>query len=89
MRLPFNNDGSYDAPDVTPDIRKSSSKITIHDNRVIYIENYKCIISCSDTEILIKTKKNMILVSGSCLKIDYYCPEEIKLSGIIKSVIYP
>ena len=40
MQLPFNHNSLYDVPDVTPDIKKSSSKITIHDNHIIYIENY-------------------------------------------------
>ena len=88
MPLPFANSSLYSVPEITPDIRKSSSKITIHDNKTIYIENYKCIISCSETEIFIKTNKNIICINGNCLKIDYYCPEEIKLSGLVKSVVY-
>lgn len=88
MQLPFNHNSLYDVPDVTPDIKKSSSKITVHDNHIIYIENYKCIISCSDTRILVKTKKNTISINGICLKIEYYCPEELKISGNILYINY-
>lgn len=88
MQLPFNHNSLYDMPDVTPDIRKSSSKITVHDNHIIYIENYKCIISCSDSQILVKTRKNIISIHGTCLKIEYYCPEELKISGSILYINY-
>ena len=81
MQLPFNHNSLYDVPDVTPDIK-------IHDNHIIYIENYKCIISCSDTQILVKTKKNTISINGICLKIEYYCPEELKISGNILYINY-
>jgi sporulation protein YqfC len=67
-------------------VYKSSSKITVHDNKIIYVENYKCILSAGDSEILIKTKKNIISVCGAELKIEYYCPEEIKISGEIGNI---
>jgi sporulation protein YqfC len=68
---------------MSPDVRKASSKITVHDNKTIYVENYKCIISADDSCIIIKTGHNLINISGVALKIEYYCPEEIKITGNI------
>jgi len=45
-------------------------------------------VSCSDTQILVKTKKNTISINGICLKIEYYCPEELKISGNILYINY-
>lgn len=35
-----------------------------------------------------KNKKNTISINGICLKIEYYCPEELKISGNILYINY-
>jgi sporulation protein YqfC len=83
VKIPFKNECLNDSPVMSPDVRKSSSKITIHDNKTIYIENYKCVISAKDDSIIVKTGHGIVNINGISLKIEYYCPEEIKISGNI------
>lgn len=50
------------------------------------IENYRSIILYTDTMLKLQTKNGRLLVQGSRLKIEYYTNEEMKVSGLIKSV---
>ena len=88
MQLPFNHNSLYDVPDVTPDIKKSSSKITIHDNHIIYIENYKCIKSITDTNIEIVCKKYKIIINGTGLNIKYYNNQSMAIGGYICEISF-
>ncbi len=54
----------------------------------MYVENYKNIIEYTDTYIRIQAKTNKILISGKNLHIDYFCNDDMKISGRIKSIEY-
>lgn len=88
MKLPFPNRCLYESPSLTPDLMNHSTKMTIHQNSEMYIENFKCIINASDHEIIVRAKKNVIKILGCRLCIDYYSKNEIKISGTINCVNY-
>lgn len=62
------------------------SVITIAGERNICIENFKAIIDYREDYLKIKTQKQVIIINGVKLVIDYYDQEEIKISGIIKKI---
>lgn len=70
------------------DILCGEIRITITGNREIWIENYKGLLECTNTSILIQTKNHKLLLEGKALYIDYYTNEDMKISGRILSVKY-
>lgn len=54
--------------------------------RSVVIENYRSIILYTDTLIKLQAKTCRVAVSGSRLVIEYYTNEEMKISGLIKSM---
>lgn len=88
MKLPFQNRCLYESPTLTPDLQGYSTKVTIHYNTMMYVENFKCIVNASECEIVIRAKKNLIRITGKGLCIDYYSKNEIKISGKIDCVNY-
>ena len=88
MKLPFRNRCLPDNLVLTPDIFGGSSKITIHNNKTIYIENFKCILKYCDNEIIIKNRRNNISICGRGLFIEYYDHLEIRITGHIDGVSF-
>lgn len=86
MKLPFKTGCMPDNLMFTPDIYGGSSKITIHNNKTIYIENFKCILKYCDNEIVIKNRQNNISIYGTGLLIEYYDHWEIRITGHIDGV---
>lgn len=74
------------ALDIPRDILLSIPKILLTGNEEIYIENYRGIINYSDEEIKINTTKMPIKISGSKMSITEIAPDEITVTGKIKSV---
>mgnify|MGYP003447247635 FL=1 len=70
------------------DILCGEIRITITGNREILIENYKGLLECTNTKILIQAKNHKLLLEGKALNIDYYTNEDMKISGRILSVKY-
>ena len=54
----------------------------------ISLENYKGIIEYTGTIIKIQTKVCKICIEGKNLTIDYFTNEEMRISGLIKSITY-
>lgn len=59
------------------------SIITIHGTKEIYIENFKSIISLTDTNVIIKAKSEIISIGGEMLQMEYFNKSDIKISGKI------
>lgn len=54
----------------------------------IYVENFKSILSYSNTEIVIKSSEGKIKVSGKGLCIDYYSIQDMKIIGQIYGITF-
>ncbi len=74
------------ALDIPRDILLSIPKILLTGNEEIYIENYRGIINYSEEEIKINTTKMPIKISGAKMSITEIAPDEITVTGKIKSV---
>lgn len=72
----------------TKDVIAQATIVTIEGVKCLYIENYKGIISYSDTQIVIQGKSNKIIVEGIRLQIEYYTNLDMKIKGIISFVKY-
>ncbi len=70
------------------DILCGEIRITITGNREIWIENYKGLLECTNTCIVLQARNHKLLLEGKALNIDYYTNEDMKISGRILSVKY-
>ncbi len=72
----------------TKDVISGATIVTIEGGNRLFIENYKGIISYSDTQIVIQGKLTKILIEGSKLQIEYYTNLDMKVKGVITLVKY-
>ena len=54
----------------------------------IYVENFKSILSYTDTEIGIKSSEGKVIVLGKELCIDYYSSHDMKITGQIYGITF-
>lgn len=57
-------------------------------HRQVLIENYRKILLYTDTLIRVNAKNSKVEIEGKRLKIDYYTNDEMKITGLIKSVSF-
>ena len=62
------------------------SIITLHGTKEIYVENFKSIISLTETEVIIKAKGEIISIGGEMLQMEYFNKNDIKISGKIHNL---
>ena len=70
------------------DICLGAMRVTMTGNREAWIENYKGILEYTDQAILLQGKTCQVCFEGTCLTIDYYTNEDMKISGCIQCVRY-
>ena len=70
------------------DICLGDSVVTVTGRREVFVENYKGIIECCGTRIVLKGKNCKICVTGSQLAVDYYTGEDMKITGVLDCVQY-
>ncbi len=75
--------GAFDMP---KDIIFNTPRFIMLGNEEIYIENYRGIVSYSETHIKLNTTKMPVAISGADLSITQIAAEEITVCGKISSV---
>ncbi len=70
------------------DICMGAMKVTMTGNREAWIENYRGILEYTEKLILLQGKTCQVCFEGTCLSIDYYTNEDMKISGCIACVRY-
>lgn len=70
------------------DICMGALKVTLTGNREAWIENYRGILEYTENRILLQCKTCQVCFEGSCLSIDYYTNEDMKISGCISCIRY-
>ncbi|MCM1056168.1 MAG: YabP/YqfC family sporulation protein [Firmicutes bacterium] len=68
------------------DICMGAMKVTLTGNKEAWIENYRGILEYTENLILLQGKTCRVCFEGTCLSIDYYTNEDMKLSGCIACV---
>ena len=62
--------------------------LKLYGNHTAIIENYKGILLYTDTEVVIACKKIMLRITGEELHILYFSNYDMKVQGVIQSIIY-
>lgn len=70
------------------DICMGAMKVTMTGSREAWIENYRGILEYTEKLILLQGKTCQVCFEGTCLSIDYYTNEDMKISGCIQCVRY-
>lgn len=70
------------------DICMGAMKVTLTGSREAWIENYRGILEYTENLILLQGKTCQVCFEGTCLSIDYYTNEDMKISGCIACVRY-
>ena len=66
--------------------RKGASVVTVLGMSEVCIENYSGITEYTDTLVRIRTKHGQIQLKGSCLEIEFYTNDEMKITGSINLI---
>ena len=62
--------------------------LTITGQSELSLENYRGIQEYTDTLIRVQTKTGQIKLHGTCLKVEYYTNDEMKVTGRLQSIEY-
>ena len=62
--------------------------LTVTGRRELLVENYRGILEYTTECIRLQAKDCRVSINGKALNIQYYTNEEMKISGIIKSILY-
>lgn len=70
------------------DVTEGACKLSMIGNGRLWLENYESIQIYNDREILLQTKKHRIRIQGDRLRIESYGAVEMKVSGLIQSIVF-
>lgn len=70
------------------DLSRGEALISITGQEELYIENYKGILTCSSTFIVIATGRYKLQVKGKGLEVAYYTCDEMKITGCIFEILF-
>lgn len=70
------------------DVCMGALRVTLTGNTEAWIENYKGLLEYSEEAVLLQGKNCQVRFEGTCLSIDYYTNEDMKISGCIQAVRY-
>ena len=88
IKLKQKKEELIEALQLPKDICLGAMRVTMTGNREAWIENYKGILEYTDQAILLQGKTCQVCFEGTCLTIDYYTNEDMKISGCIQCVRY-
>lgn len=71
---------------LTRDVLLGATIVTMEGDKILYIENYKGIITYNDKCIIVLGQKNKIQIEGKNLQIEYYTNMDMKIQGCISCV---
>ena len=74
------------ALELPADLAYSEPIVTLTGTPEALIENYKCILVYTESEIVILTLRGKVSICGKNLEILWYTPQEMKITGTISSV---
>lgn len=62
--------------------------VTLTENKEAFIENYRGLVTYTDTCIMIKGKKSTLRLTGSNLNIKYFTNDDMRVEGCIQCIQY-
>lgn len=81
-------EGLVESLELPKDLVYGAVLVSITGRQEILIENYRGILEYTKNHISLQTKTCRLVVRGKDLDISYYTNEEMKITGLIDSVIY-
>ena len=75
------------ALELAPDLDGGETKISLTGSGEAVVENYKGILQYTDSEILIQSLRGKVLLCGRNLEIVWYTSLEMKITGLISSIL--
>lgn len=81
-------DGIIKRLNISEDVINGAEIISLVGKRNLVIENYLKVIEYELDKILIKTKRNYVLVEGNNLKIEYLLDDELRITGKIDNISF-
>ena len=75
------------ALELAPDLDGGETKISLTGSGEAVIENYKGILQYTDSEILLQSLRGKVLLCGRNLEIVWYTSLEMKITGVISSIL--
>lgn len=88
MNLGKWKEGLVESLELPKDLMYGAVLVSITGRQEILIENYRGILEYSQNHISLQTKTCRLVVRGKNLNISYYTNEEMKITGMIDSLIY-
>ena len=72
----------------TRDVILGETIVTIEGDTLLFIENYKGIITYTEQCIIVQGRKRKVHIEGKSLQIEYYTNMDMKIKGSISCVKY-
>lgn len=73
---------------ISEDVINGAEIISLVGKRNLVIENYVKVLEYELNRIVIKTKRNYVLIEGDNLKIEYLLDEELRITGKIHNISF-
>ncbi|MBQ8199734.1 MAG: YabP/YqfC family sporulation protein [Lachnospiraceae bacterium] len=70
------------------DLAKGEALIGLTGREEVYIENYKGILECTPSSVVIATGRCRVQITGKDLKVDYYTNDEMKIEGLLHQITF-
>ncbi len=77
-----------DALKLPGDLARGEALLAVTGQQEAYIENYKGILECSESQVVIATGRCKLCFQGKKLHIAYYTDEEMKIEGLIQTISF-
>ena len=81
-------EGLVESLELPKDLMYGAVLVSVTGRQEILIENYRGILEYTKNHISLQTKTCRLVVHGKNLNISYYTYEELKITGLIDSIIY-
>lgn len=88
MNLGKLKEGLVESLELPKDLMYGAVLVSITGRQEMLIENYRGILEYTGNHISLQTKTCRLVIRGKNLNISYYTNEEMKITGLIDSVIY-
>lgn len=88
MNLGKLKEGLVESLELPKDLIYGAVLVSITGRQEMLIENYRGILEYTGNHISLQTKTCRLVIRGKNLNISYYTNEEMKITGLIDSVIY-
>ena len=89
-KISFNHwkENMVETLELPKDLVYGAVPLTVTGRRELLVENYRGILEYTTECIRLQAKDCRVSIQGKALNIQYYTNEEMKINGIIKSILY-